>query len=582
MPNDRRSNPGLRGPRSAPSVTLSVAIGLGLTCLLAGLVLAAAGPATPAAAAGRPHPSPTPLPFGPGLNPTTLAQVITAPIQLRVVSSTAVLILSTSLLQRVVVTDAAPLRGYTTTIRLDPARLAPLLAPLATQVRIAPRDARVALVKGTPVLQPAVPGQELDLVSAPAAIVAASFVPTRTAILTPRLITATIQTSDVQPFAAQWAAILSNGYTFYYGSHTWQIPGSVFADAVHLVPLPGVPGQPVHYRLAGMEEVLGDQLWAIAEQVNYQAHDTRFRLVNGQVLVTAHAEGGYELKRNLTLAVVHAALDTGQYWSNLIVARDLGPREIAPPAAISTPDLLAEASTTYQGSSPERAHNVELGTSLLDGALVAPGAEFDTNGTLGPLTLAAGFQMGFGIVSDGTNVTTVPAEGGGICQVATTLFHSVFWSGLPVTERHHHSYWIALYGRAPDGLQGLDATIAPPEDNFRWRNSTGNWVLVRGQAAQGVVHFALWGTNPGWRVQVGAPAISDVVATDHSPIYERTAIIPAGITRQVEHAQPGFTADIHRQVYDATGTLIDDWHVAGTYAPAHDRYMIGEGPQTHP
>ncbi len=364
---------------------LYLVLGWTLLCTFAGsLLVLSSNPTTVVGAPlnrSHPTPTPTPLPFGPGLDANTLSAVITAPIQVQVISSTAVLSLSTALLQRVVVTDTTPLRGYTTTVRLDPAKLTPLLATLAKQVYIAPRNAQVALLKGVPVLQSAVAGQELNLVSAPAAIVAASLVPTRTAILARRPVSATIQARDVQPLYGQWAGILSNGYSFAYGSHTWQIPGSVFSDAVHLTAMPSRSGAVVHYQLDGIEDVLSDQLWAIAEQVNVQAHDTRFRLVNGQPLITAPAAGGYELKREMTLAVARAALATGQYSSHVIVARHLSPPAIALPAVINTPELLAESFTTYHGSSPERAHNVELGTSLLDGTLVAPGAEFDTNGT---------------------------------------------------------------------------------------------------------------------------------------------------------------------------------------------------------
>ena len=48
-------------------------------------------------------------------------------------------------------------------------------------------------------------------------------------------------------------------------------------------------------------------------------------------------------------------------------------------------------------------------------------------------------------------MVTIPSEGGGICQVATTLFQSVFWSGYQITERNWHSYWIPRYGLAPRG-----------------------------------------------------------------------------------------------------------------------------------
>ena len=78
----------------------------------------------------------------------------------------------------------------------------------------------------------------------------------------------------------------------------------------------------------------------------------------------------------------------------------------------------------------------------------------------------------------GGNATTIPSEAGGICQVVTTLFHPLFWIGVPFTERHHHSYWIEKYGLAPMGMKGLDATIDPPWSDLKFKNTTGNWLVI--------------------------------------------------------------------------------------------------------
>src|SRR5205814_3274952 len=198
-------------------------------------------------------------------------------------------------------------------------------------------------------------------------------------------------------------------------------------------------------------------------------------------------------------------------------------------STVNTPDLLGSGQTSYAGSSAERAWNVGLGTRNIDGALIPPGGTFSTVDAIGDLTLAAGFKMGYAIQSDGKGgLTTVPAEAGGICQVATTLFHSVFWSGLPVVERNWHSYWIGLYGVKPSGLQGLDATIAPPEKDFRFKNTTGNWVLIRATADGKTVNFQLYGVNPGWKVSVGGPVVTSYVRTNTSPITEYSNKLPAG------------------------------------------------------
>jgi vancomycin resistance protein YoaR len=220
---------------------------------------------------------------------------------------------------------------------------------------------------------------------------------------------------------------------------------------------------------------------------------------------------------------------------------------------------------------------VGLGTRNIDGALIPPGGVFSTDETIGDLTLAAGFKMGYAIVNTGSGLTTVPAEAGGICQVATTLFHSVFWAGLPIVERNWHSYWIGLYGLPPSGLQGLDATIAPPDKDFRFKNTTGNWLLVKATADGKNVTFQLYGVNPGWKVSVAGPIITNKVKTNPAMITENSSALPAGKKVLVEHAQDGFDAQITRTVTDAGGNVVDHWVARSHYEPAHNRTLVGTG-----
>ncbi|HEX2173620.1 MAG TPA: VanW family protein, partial [Dehalococcoidia bacterium] len=95
------------------------------------------------------------------------------------------------------------------------------------------------------------------------------------------------------------------------------------------------------------------------------------------------------------------------------------------PTDVSTPpdtfpDVLGRGQTSYAGSIPARAHNVELATKRLDGVMVPPGGIFSFNKALGPSTLDAGFQIGYGITLSNDRPRTVPSVAGGICQVATT------------------------------------------------------------------------------------------------------------------------------------------------------------------
>ncbi len=160
-------------------------------------------------------------------------------------------------------------------------------------------------------------------------------------------------------------------------------------------------------------------------------------------------------------------------------ARDMGVEE-----------RISTFTTTYDGSNQPRVSNIHTLGDALDGKLVAPGASFSFNGAVGERTAAKGYQEANAIV----NGKLVPQLGGGICQVGTTLFNSVFFSGLPITDRQNHSFYISHYPK------GRDATVSWGGPDLKWKNDTKNWVLVSVSYTSDSITISLYGTDPGYDV----------------------------------------------------------------------------------
>jgi len=160
-------------------------------------------------------------------------------------------------------------------------------------------------------------------------------------------------------------------------------------------------------------------------------------------------------------------------------------------------DLIGHAETNFSGGSLDRQHNIETGVSKLTGILIAPGEEFSTVENIGEVTEEAGFRKEYVIKGN----QTVKELGGGLCQVATTLFRTVLNAGLPVTERANHQYVIPYYG------PGLDATIYGPHPDFRFINDTGNYILLQGQAIDNEVIFELYGVDDGRKIEISKPKL---------------------------------------------------------------------------
>ncbi len=463
---------------------------------------------------------------------------------------------------------------------LDASQASTYLQSVAADVQRDPTNAKLALPNYATLatLTADAPGRQLNLAASLAAVQQAAAGDTRTVDLTIDAVPAVVSAVSLHPLKDQLDTLMRDGLRLTYGDTSYLLKGSKLALALYVEPTPGATPA---YRITLNDNDLNRLVSTIAFNVNVPAQNAAYRMGAGGMALVKTPHDGLRVDSAATLAVLRDALLTGKATAVLPtvpVKPDFGAMDQA--GLISTPDLLQSDNTSYAGSSPERNWNVTYGASKLDGWAIPPGGTFSISDALGDLTVAAGFKMGWAILVQQGDATTIPSEAGGICQVVTTLFHPVFWAGLPIVERHNHSYWIALYGRKPLGLQGLDATISPPDSDFRFKNTTGNWLLIRARGDGANLHVELWGTNPGWRVDVSDPVITNMVKTDQTPRKQTSDKLAAGRSLQVEHAQDGFTADIHRQVYAANGQKLDDWHAHGTYLPSHNTFMTGTGKAT--
>ena len=139
----------------------------------------------------------------------------------------------------------------------------------------------------------------------------------------------------------------------------------------------------------------------------------------------------------------------------------------APPDSFPVP--LASFATTLIGSGPARTANIRLAAAALDGQLIAPGEELSFNLVVGPRTAERGYQDAPVILREVRDIQ----RGGGICQVASTLFAAGLLAGLTPVERHRHSSPVDYTAL------GEDATIAWGAKDLKLRNDGDEPMRVR-------------------------------------------------------------------------------------------------------
>ena len=310
-----------------------------------------------------------------------------------------------------------------------------------------------------------------------------------------------------------------------------------------------------------------------AKQVYRPPLDARFDFdpKRGQLIELSPSANGYELDVEATVAAIEAAIIAGEKQVELPV-RLIKPAVASEDAAhFGIKELVARGVTTFAGSSKARVKNIEVAASKFVGVVIPPGGVFSFNKYVGDVTAANGFEDSLIIAGDRTAV----GVGGGVCQVSTTIFRASFFGGFPTVERWAHGYVVSWYGKP-----GIDATVYTPRVDFKFKNATDAYLLIKPivDTEKGVLTFEFYGTDPGWKVEVGEPQYSNRKAPP-PPLYIEDPTMPRGKVVQIDWAVEGLDAEVSRKVWDKDGNLIIDEVLKSSYKPWQAKFRFGPGYQ---
>ena len=146
-------------------------------------------------------------------------------------------------------------------------------------------------------------------------------------------------------------------------------------------------------------------------------------------------------------------------------------------------DRLSRFYTVYDNGYFERAHNIRLATSKVNGALILPGAVLSVDKTVGPRTVSKGFKMSLIIV----NNKYEDGVGGGLCQVSTTLYNAALYANLDIVARKNHSITSAYI--AP----GRDSTVFSGSKDLILKNNRKYPIYIKSYNVGGIVYFEIYG-----------------------------------------------------------------------------------------
>ncbi|GAA2812675.1 hypothetical protein GCM10010452_46330 [Crossiella cryophila] len=165
-----------------------------------------------------------------------------------------------------------------------------------------------------------------------------------------------------------------------------------------------------------------------------------------------------------------------------------------------------------KGFAADSGQNIRRAAEQINGAVVKPGETFSLNGRTGPRTAATGYVEA-GILEHGLPGRGV---GGGVSQMATTIYNAAYYAGMVDVEHKEHSNYISRYpaGREATVFQGPSGQSLI---DVKFRNDSKTGIYIQTIWTSNSITVQLWGTKTyevqgqdGQRSNVTSPATRHV------------------------------------------------------------------------
>ncbi len=410
------------------------------------------------------------------------------------------------------------------------------LGEIAGSVDQPAREASIALNGTRPEIVPPEVGRVLDQQAARPLVLDALQSFSREPVVLPVIASEpTVTEADLEPALANARTALSTSVRLTDGETGWRIRPRRMATYL-VLPSDGA----IELGVGGPQ--LDEFFDRLAARVKRDPADAEF-VVTGNIVQVQAAVDGVALDREATAAaVLSAALSPTDRQAELVLARQAPELTTEQATAMGIERRLSSYTTLYAGSA-DRIHNLQLAVSMLDGVLIAPGETFSFNDVVGPRTEERGFRIAPVIVGD----TYEDDVGGGVSQVATTMFNAAWEAGLPIVERHPHALYISRY------QLGRDATVNYPNLDLRFRNDTDGSLLLKTGYDEAGIQITILGPDTGRRVVSESGELEEI-----GPVKEEKTLDPdlaEGTEIVKEEGAPATRVTVIRTVYENDAIL---------------------------
>lgn len=341
-----------------------------------------------------------------------------------------------------------------------------------------------------------------------------------------------IQTEQAQRAAESARRALEEPATFTADDKEWRVSPTALSAALDFEREDG------RLRLAVALEAVSQSLADAYSELTAEPREADFLFSGGEVEVVP-SETGQRVERRKLVAALEDRLPKGEHDFEISVVKERPELTTERAERLKPTQRIGRYRTTFENTGdddPARIENLEKASRALSGQTIAPGEVFSTVDVLEPLSYNKTKVFIDGKVEE--------AEGGGLCQVSSTLYMAVNYAGLKSVERYPH-FAMLNYIRP-----GLDATVWFGRDggqqlDMKFKNTSDGYVMLREYVADdGYVYAEVWARPTGRDVTMRSVENGTTEESSTWTTYKRVE----------ENGEVLFSGEFHKDTYEAVET----------------------------
>lgn len=321
-------------------------------------------------------------------------------------------------------------------------------------------------------------------------------------------------------------------------------------------------GDKINFRLEPKynNEKINDYIEILCSQINKEPVDATINIEQDNIKVTEEVIG-IKINKDTIRESIIDKIDELDFNETSIPINIIKPKYTYENLS-KINSVLGSYKTKFNLSNYNRSNNIYIATNKTNNILLNNNEEFSFNNIIGQRSEQAGFKEAPVII----NGEMQSGLGGGICQVSSTIYNAVLYSGLEITEARNHSIPSSYIEK------GRDATVSYGAVDLKFRNNYQYPILIQNKVINDTIVTTIYGND---RYKREIDIVTELVETiPNKTIIKESSVMYNGENFIQEKGRSGYKIKTYRIYKNKNGEILSKEYINESYYPPINKIII--------